>query len=511
MKYGHSVLIFFLLLLAASCGENHEQMLLQLEELERQNRADSVMTNDSLAEALVSYFNAHGTANEQLRAHYILGRTYADMGNSPDALKTYHSAIDKCDTLLEDCDFILLSKVYGQMAEVYKQHKLHRYALSANESAFHFAMRGKDTLIACVFMENQVSNYCNLGLKDSALFVSSHAVRLFEEKGDTLAANSSLAPVIMIYAERKNYPKMKELLDKYEYHSHLFEGDTLKYENQYLLYYYKGLYYTGVHQYDSAAISFQRLLGGHRSLNNKGLGSKGLYDLYDATGITDSVAYYANIYTITLDSIVSQLERSMIYKQEMLYNYSQHQQYALEMEQRANKERARGIIIAGLMLVLILLLLFYRWRSVIKMREYRVKMIAYHQMLQKNEAESKVQGNKKNEISKSLFDSEIRKRLLDKAFRNECATDEDWSEATHLIEQTYPGFNDTLYGFLPSVNSTHLRICLGIKLQFTPAQIAILVCRSRQAVTSARSRMYREVFAKNGKPSDFDDFILSIS
>ena len=40
-----SLLLFLLL---AACGESHQQMVLQLEELERQNRADSLMLNDSL-------------------------------------------------------------------------------------------------------------------------------------------------------------------------------------------------------------------------------------------------------------------------------------------------------------------------------------------------------------------------------------------------------------------------------------------------------------------------------
>ena len=38
-----------LLLLLTACGHRHEQMLQQLTELERQNRADSVMHNDTLA------------------------------------------------------------------------------------------------------------------------------------------------------------------------------------------------------------------------------------------------------------------------------------------------------------------------------------------------------------------------------------------------------------------------------------------------------------------------------
>ena len=497
-----------LALLLAACGESHEQMVLQLEELERQNRADSLMLNDSLALRLADYFDRHGSANERLRAHYILGRTYADMGNSPDALRTYHFAIDEYDTLAKDCDFVLLSKVYGQMASLYENHLLHRLSLSANKSASHYAMKGCDTLTACVFMERQVTNYCNLGLEDSALLISNHAVQQYKEHGDTLMANSSLAPVIMIYATRKEYSKMKELLDRYEFNSLLFHGtDSLKYENQYLLYYYKGLYYSGVHESDSAAIAFQHLLGRGRSLNNKGLGAKGLYDLYNEMGIPDSVIHYANLYTALNDSMASLLEQSMVYDQQMLYNYNQHQQHALKMEQLAGKERLRGIIIAVISLLLFLLLLTYRWHNVRKIREYKVKIMAYHQMQEKNKQESKRHDKEEH----TLTSSAIRKLLAERVSKNEPATNEDWNEAASEILRNCPDFINTLNSFLPTINSIHLRICLAVKLRFSPAQIAILVSRSKQAITTARSRMYKEAFGEKGKPSDFDNFILSIS
>ena len=51
-------LMLLLLAVLAACSGDGSQMRAQLEELERQNRADSVMTNDSLAEHLVKYFDS---------------------------------------------------------------------------------------------------------------------------------------------------------------------------------------------------------------------------------------------------------------------------------------------------------------------------------------------------------------------------------------------------------------------------------------------------------------------
>ena len=50
-------------LLLVAC-DNGERQRLQLAELERQNRADSLMLNDSLARDLADWFDRHGTPNE---------------------------------------------------------------------------------------------------------------------------------------------------------------------------------------------------------------------------------------------------------------------------------------------------------------------------------------------------------------------------------------------------------------------------------------------------------------
>ena len=120
--------MLFALVLLASCSGGTERRL-QLEELERQNRADSLMTNDSLACDLVNWFDRHGTPNEQLRAHYILGRTYADRGETPRAVDSYLDAIAKADTTAADCDYAILGRTYSQMARLF--HHLPRLLLSS--------------------------------------------------------------------------------------------------------------------------------------------------------------------------------------------------------------------------------------------------------------------------------------------------------------------------------------------------------------------------------------------
>ena len=72
------------------------------------NRAYIPMTDgiDSLLLEATHYYDRHGTANEQMRAHYhyLQGCSYCDKGEALAALQSYQDAIDRADTLSSDCD-----------------------------------------------------------------------------------------------------------------------------------------------------------------------------------------------------------------------------------------------------------------------------------------------------------------------------------------------------------------------------------------------------------------------
>ena len=102
MKIINCFLILLLGLVLQGC-KDHQQMLTQLEELEQQNLADSLMTNDTLAIALCDYFDSHGTPNERMRAHYMLARTYTDRGEAPQALEEFMKSVESADTTAADC------------------------------------------------------------------------------------------------------------------------------------------------------------------------------------------------------------------------------------------------------------------------------------------------------------------------------------------------------------------------------------------------------------------------
>ena len=93
-----SLLSALLLFMAVACTGRHEQMQQQLALLRQHNQQNSVLTNDLLAQALADWFDDHGTPNEQVLAHYLLGRTHADRSEAPAAIAAYHDAIDHADT-----------------------------------------------------------------------------------------------------------------------------------------------------------------------------------------------------------------------------------------------------------------------------------------------------------------------------------------------------------------------------------------------------------------------------
>ena len=105
-----------------------------------------------------------------------------------------------------------------------------------------------------------------------------------------------------------------------------------------------------------------------------------------------------------------------------------------------------------------------------------------------------------NHIQKQLHTTKISKNLL---------SNNNWKELEDAINNTYEGFTENLRK-LYDLNEHEYHVCLLIKINISPIDIAKLTMHSKEAITSNRRRLYEKVFGKKGTPKDWDSFILSL-
>ena len=110
----------------------------------------------------------------------------------------------------------------------------------------------------------------------------------------------------------------------------------------------------------------------------------------------------------------------------------------------------------------------------------------------------------------NIRSSEIYKMLGDYISKSKAVTNlNDWYRIFDLIDSFYPHFRNTLYS-LCKISDIEIKVCVLIKIGFTPTEIAILISSSKSNISSIRSRLYTKIFKKNGISKDLDEFILSL-
>ncbi len=333
-------LMLLLLAVLAACSGDGSQMRAQLEELERQNRADSVMTNDSLAEHLVKYFDRHGTPNERMRAHYILGRTYADMGEAPRAVDAYLDAASQADTTANDCDFHTLGCVYAQMGSVYQRQLLLSNEIEARRKSYYYALLAADTLGCLTEMKFTASAYMLLNKKDSAEHLLKEALRLYDKYGYAQQGIQASTLLMHIYIEQPDHlTDLGNLIKRYDSHSNLFDQNHNLPPSKRIFNYYKGRYMEGVGQLDSAEYYYRKVYRPNMSFVSKNPIYRGLLSVFKKRHQADSIAKYAQLYCMVNDSSIALNDQQTTAQMAASYNYNRFQKQAFENEKRADRER----------------------------------------------------------------------------------------------------------------------------------------------------------------------------
>ena len=352
------VTIIWGLLAIISCDSSGRRsaMLAVLDEADSLNRSYVPITSDSLLKEASTYFDHHGTSNEHLRALYLLGCAYRDMGDAPHAIEIWQDAVTCADTKATDCDYHTLGKVYSQMGNLFYDQLLLSDEIVARKQAYRYALMSGDTLAAIHEYKMMANPFLLQNKNDSAENILKGALSLYRKHGYHQEELKASTMLMYIYAERpSSISALKDLIDRYEAECTLFDENHELPPAKRQFYYYKGRYYEGVNLLDSAEICYRKIFRPNMSPLSANPMYKGLLSVYQKKQKGDSIAKYAALYCASMDSSAIMKDRELTAQMAASYNYNHYQKQALENAEKAK----RLLVVICLFMTLFLLALCY--------------------------------------------------------------------------------------------------------------------------------------------------------
>ena len=522
------------------------QMRYQLVYAKGMNKGYVDFTTDSLMKEIVDYYDNHGTCQQQMLAHYLLGCVYRDLGDSPASLSCYNDAVEKVDTTSSDCDYKLLTRVYEQQGALFLSQSMPQNALSSYQKAEKYAWIAKDTLSAVLSYEHLGNIYEYMDNMNKVIEVYENASRRYRQYGYPVQAARALGGAIQALILTKQYAKAKKYMDVFEAESGYFQKDSCySYINYSHYYYLKGLYCLESHS-DSAKYWFTKCQEFAKTNNNKSFSAYAWYLYYIKHQQMDSVAKYSEQAFAYNDSANLDMERDLMQKMQAIYDYNRWKNVAHNEEikaTRANLTLLVSILVSVSVIIIgILTFLVYRKKRKLELQEKEEQENQIRQQIyytkqelellrtvndrkiadvikEKEQTINKLEDDLKDirdkysnsslsDVDILLKESSIYKRIKYLELHpKEIMRENDWIELEETIEQLIPSFIPLLKNRL---NVMAYRICLLVKLEISTSSIAILLGLSSSAISKYRKVMLEKLCDRSGKPKDFDEYIRQI-
>ena len=520
---------FGLLLVLTGCTTAGERALMRagLDSINIRNRNDQPFTAQDV-EPYVRFFDDHGTPNDQLLAHYLLGRAYYEHGEAPMALQCYHDALDRADTTAQDCDYAQLARVYGQMALVFYQQGLFRQQLEFGKQSVKYAWLAKDTLAALMSYEQESFAYSSLGMPDSAIFVIEDVASKYRKYGNPTYAAISLSCIIRTLIQKGEFRKAKQYMDIYESESVLFDTHGNIAQGREIYYNIKGCYYLETDRLDSAEYYFRKELRTGKDFNNQNAAALDIAKLFQKQHQKDSAAKYALYAYAMSDSLYAHKTTQTVERMQAMYDYSRSQELARKEKENAAKEKRRLYFSVSLSLLIIVIgaYIIYVMREeklrqqelyrhnleqleqtqseILQLRihadEYEELLAEKEKLLEQQSAEMQMHRQKllmdHSVIEKSIKESDIYQLLLGKQYGQALSIGE-LRECRKLVIENLPEFNSLLLSKQYKLNAKDFNVCILFRLGFKSKEISNMLDITQGRVSQICTKVLKEIFGED--------------
>lgn len=507
---------------------------------EAQNKAFVDFTTDSVALEVADYYKSHGTNNERMRANYMVGCAYRDLGDAPSALKYMNLAIDAVDEKSPDCDLNTLMCIHSQMGGLYQDVASYDNEFLENEHAEQIAWQIGDTLSALNLRWQRACSLYDSHQNSKAVAILD-SIEAFRKEYDLPEKPELIYPIkIGAHLQNEDATEAGRLLNVYEQKMGITPQSPDDEIMAPVYFQEKGRFYTLVQEADSAIIMYRRFLNSidYRPMSSSEkhglleISYRGLMDAYSLIQQPDSAIKYANMYCAMNDSTNRDQSSEQLLRMQSLYNYSKIQEKALVAEQRASNFH----LAIWFLISIAILLVICGWQSYQKIiKKERQKLIdankEYQILMQEMDKSTEELGlfkadserflqEKETEIKKlqtalsiyqanaidvtqwgnerSLLGCKIAKHLHTLSIQGKKATFDELNSLSFVASEGFPGFYATITKDVYGLTELETMICMLIRFRFIPSEIAVLTNHSSQRITNIKSSINKKIFGKPG-------------
>ena len=321
---------------------------------------------------------------------------------------------------------------------------------------------------------------------------------------------------------------LKHLIDQFESETNLFDDKHELPPSKHQYYYYKGKYYEGIHQLDSAELCYRKIYYPNISYLSANPMYKGMLSVFRKRQEGDSIAKYADLYCISVDSSTILKDREITAQMAATYDYTLYQKKALVKEQKANRLEIKLIVISLLLGISVLgTVAVVRRNKISKCRQIakynttlseRNKMQKELEKLKEKNYDAVIEQKEKliRELNHSLGEyesmyrqvlakdhlDEFKKYEIVKSFEKmsefkkgiPLPTNTDWKRLVDGFSCSMPSTYAMMTRKETALSDLQLHVCILLLLGYEESVIAALKGSSPQTINCAKVRANKKLF-----------------
>jgi len=509
----------------------------QLLQIGRRFVEDELTADDfSLTDSLCRYYVDSGSREKYGKALCFLGNVYYQSGDYPSAMNTWL----KAKSIAEDNKYLyLLCWLYRNIGDLYFAQRMLDECIEYYQKYFHVSALNQDTLRMAYSANTMGKVYVILNNADSALY--------YYDKSIALAKHTRHPENIIPYSKHSIADILIQI-EEYDKALSYMSHDTLNYDNW-------AYWHLGMHHLDSAIWYFEReqevsgIYGKLDAHNN-------LTRLEDSRHNTNKALIHYKLLVNIMDSVQKMSQSENTRRVNAQYNLNQIKEERDEIARHSNHMETVLYIFLAVTLLGILLV-YYIWKFY---QQKQRSELSHEKLLRQIEEEkykhsvSQIEENKRkiDKLKKQLIEakqqndpiienqlrldseqliaenqsleakqrrhqflleefqkSTLYSRLIINAGKEKFHfTDEEWQQLGENIDKVYENFTQRLFS-LVQLSDIELKVCYLIKLRIAPANMAVMLYKSKTAISMLRQRLYEKFTHQKGSTKQLDEFILN--